>query len=147
MFSLKVSRTWTIKDLVALDWEGLESPTKLVPFCLLPSALCLSWSVEITTTKVMNNKLLKLLIVGVSLFPFTTPVEAQTGWFVKYQHSPHMYRVGSKTYCRVQNPAQLKAFRAQNRVQIVTSPQLLERKRNLGNCPWPNASRHQEQEF
>lgn len=81
----------------------------------------------------MNNKLLKLLIVsvGLSLFPFTTPVEAQTSgyWFVKYPNSPHIYRVGRSTYCRVQNPSQLIAFRAENKVQIVTSPQLLERKK------------------
>jgi len=36
----RVSRTRTIKDLVAPDWEGFESPSKFFPsaFCLLPSA-------------------------------------------------------------------------------------------------------------
>lgn len=91
----------------------------------------------------MENKLLKLLIVGVSLFPFTIPSEAQTGGyqFVKYSDSPHIYRVGRRTYCRVENPSQLIAFRAENKVQIVTSPQLLERKRSLGTCPWSKPPR------
>lgn len=88
----------------------------------------------------MTNKLFKLLIVGVSLFPFTTSVQAQTPgyyWFVKYSDSPHIYRVGRRTYCRVQNPSQLIAFRADDKVQVITSPKLLESKRNLGDCPWP----------
>ncbi len=87
----------------------------------------------------MENKLLKLLIVSVSLFPFTTLVEAQTSgyWFVKYPDSPHIYRVGPRSYCRVKDPSQLIAFRAENQVQIITSPQLLERKKNLGTCPAP----------
>ncbi|MEP0872806.1 hypothetical protein NDA01_23600 [Trichocoleus desertorum AS-A10] len=54
----------------------------------------------------MENKLLKLLIVGVSLFPFTTPVEAQTSGysFVRYPNSQHIFAVkGNNKQHRPQN--------------------------------------------
>ncbi len=88
----------------------------------------------------MNNKLLKLLTVGMLLLPFTTPVEAQTRSFrfVKNPDSPHIYRVGYNTFCRVQDPNQLRAFGAENKVRIVTNSKTLDRKKNLGTCPWPD---------
>lgn len=93
----------------------------------------------------MNNKLFKLLIVGVSLFPYTTLVQAQTpsyDSFVKYPNSPHIYRVIGRTYCRVQNPSQLMAFKAESRVRVITNPKILESKRNLGNCPWSGSRQY-----
>jgi peptidoglycan L-alanyl-D-glutamate endopeptidase CwlK len=87
----------------------------------------------------MKNNLLRPLIVGMLLLPFTTPVEAHTPsfQFVKNPDSPHIYRVGYKTFCRVQNPDQLRAFGAENKVRIITNPKTLDRKKNLGTCPWP----------